>query len=210
MRYEAYTDDAITQAMGIGPFVPSGISKVIRLLLKPSFQPELCVTIEPNSVYVVGLRSMLWSEPVPRRLDDISESAAIPPDHFVKLADAIPAICENRDRGKFAVLDGMSISILLLDRDRQWQFRDHPYERAEENFVSQLLSLAHAKITTPFLRNRIASCAEFVGTKLPLEDEPPLPELTRLLIVGDSEQRNDYLDQLRRKLSQSRSKKLDS
>ncbi|MFO0757002.1 MAG: hypothetical protein U0359_10940 [Byssovorax sp.] len=65
--------------MGLGRFVPTATENVLRLLCRPSFHPEVCVTLTPNEIVAVALQSSLWREPVPARMPEVSERAPLEP-----------------------------------------------------------------------------------------------------------------------------------
>ena len=70
MHLEHYTADAICQAMGLPGFVEESWTQcdgpTLRLLLKPSFHPELCLTLfrekESTRLSVVALAERFWTQ----------------------------------------------------------------------------------------------------------------------------------------------------
>ena len=78
MQLEQYTADAICRSMGLDAFAPSGPS-CVRVVLRPSFHPEVCVTVAETAgsararMSVVALTEMLWRQHAPRRLPELRE-----------------------------------------------------------------------------------------------------------------------------------------
>ncbi|KYF50419.1 hypothetical protein BE04_26595 [Sorangium cellulosum] len=73
MLTERYTADAICNAMGLPAFIDPGLSlPALRLLLMPSFDPEVCITLTgaagDERLSVVALTESLWQQAAPRRL----------------------------------------------------------------------------------------------------------------------------------------------
>ena len=200
MRLDAYTDDAICNAMGLGQFEHVGGERAIRLLLKPSFHPEACVTVEPARLHVVALRSMLWREPVPCRLLEYAETASLVADQFDRLIGAFDlALAEDANRGELVCLDGMPISALRIDGDRRWKFGGHPTGSGQSQFVVNLLRLAHASVSSVHLRNRIAEYGRYLSQAFKIEPEPELPNTAGVLVLGAPDDRADYFKELQRK-----------
>lgn len=63
MQHEQYTDDAIGQAMNLPGFIPTDSGPIMRLLFKPSFHPEMCVTIASSQIQIIALQTQLWGQP---------------------------------------------------------------------------------------------------------------------------------------------------
>ena len=200
MHPDAYTDDAICNAMGLDRFEPVGVDNAIRLLLRPSFHPETCITLEPTRLHVVALRSMLWHEPVPCRLPEYAEVASLSDEQFERAAEVFDrALAENVQKGKCIYIDGMPISALRIEGGRRWTFDGHPVGKEQARFVADLLCLAHVSVSSMHLRNRIEHCGRYVGCTLGTElDEPGPPKLTRVMVLGTPDERGDYFNQLRR------------
>lgn len=200
MNRGAYTDDVICNAMGLGPFEPVGVERAIRLVLKPSFHPEACITVEPTRLHVVALRSMLWHEPVPCRLPEYAETTTLTGDQFDGIAEAFGrAFAESAKEGQRICLDGMPVSALRIDGGRRLAFGGQPIGAEHAEFVASLLRLAHASVTSVHLRNRIAECGRYVDRTFTTEPEPAMPEVTRVMVLGTPDDRTQCSDLLRQK-----------
>jgi hypothetical protein len=200
MQLDAYTDDVICNAMGLGQFEPPGVSRAIRLLLKPSFHPEVCVTLEPTVFHVVALRSMLWREQIPTRLPEFAQAVAALSAQFETSIESFHrAATEYAAESKRICLDGMSFSALLRTDNERTTFCGHPSGVEQKAFVAEFLQRAHAMASSVHLRNRIAQCGLYVDSAFTIEPEPESPDTTHMMILGATEDRADYFNSLRRK-----------
>jgi hypothetical protein len=197
MHLDAYTDDVICNAMGLGQFEPVGVERAIRLLVKPSFHPEACVTVEPTRLHVVALRSMLWHEPVPCRLPEYAEAMSVTCDQFQRVVEAFDrALAEHAKAGKCITIDGMPISALRIAGNQRSAFEGQPVGSEQAKFVGEVLRLAHASASSVHLRNRIAECGRYVDRTFTIEPEPELPNVTRVMVLGAPDERAEYFDKL--------------
>src|SRR5687768_16978630 len=109
MTPEQYTDDAVCFAMGLGRFVPPVDGEVLRLVCRPSFHPEVCITLTPDEVVAVALQAGLWHDPIPARMPEVSERAPVSTREFEAARDAFAsALAEAGRPPKWVVIaDGM-------------------------------------------------------------------------------------------------------
>ncbi|HEY4329847.1 MAG TPA: hypothetical protein VGN88_08925 [Phycisphaerae bacterium] len=197
MRLEDYTDLTICNAMGLSQFDPIGIPDIIRVLLKPSFHPEACITLEPTRLYVVALRSQLWSEPVPRLLPQLSEEVVVSAEEFNITVEAFKGAVAENAGGSSLCVDGMPYSAVYKKQQQMVRTRGNSFGPGEVAFLGGFLRLAHARVSSIHLRNRIAECGRYVDRTFVMESEPELRNTTRILVLGAPEDRADYLDMLR-------------
>jgi hypothetical protein len=177
MRFDDYTDDMICTAMGFGPFVPVGKPSVIRVLLKPSFHPEVCITLEPTLLSVIALRSTLWREPVPRVMDGLSEATPLSTSQFDSITRAFHAAsAANRNKLNYAMVDGMAASAVLKQEDQVTTFSDNPFRSPQAEFVAEILRLAYGLLSSIHLKNAVARCGGYIDLTLAAEPEPEQPQ----------------------------------
>ena len=200
MTPEQYTDDAVCFAMGLGQFVPLDDRDVVRLVCRPSFHPEVCVTLTPEEIVGVALQSMLWDEAIPARMPELSERARLSPGEFETICDAFASALDEANRPPKAVVicDGMAASAARVRGGQTERFSGHAVNEAESRFVTCVMSLALSKTCSIPLRNRISWCGRY-ATRLedeafPIVPEPALdqPEVSRLLVLGKPEDRADF------------------
>lgn len=200
MNLEQYTDDAVCFAMGLLQFVPTTPGDVLRLVCRPSFHPEICVTFTPTDVVAVALRSSLWHEPVPARMPELSEHAIVTADIFEALRALFDeALAESRLPSKSVVIcDGMMTSAVRIVGGHTDRYSGHSVNEAERRLVKCFLSIARSKIRSVQLRNRLSWCGWYVSSRddpaFPIEPENSLapPEVARLLVMGTAEDRADF------------------
>jgi hypothetical protein len=200
LNLDQYTDDAVCFAMGLVQLVPTTGGDVLRLVCRPSFHPEVCVTITPTEIVAVALRSSLWQEPAPARMPEVSERAAVTADEFQALCAVFEdAVAESRRPPKWVVLcDGMMASALRVRAGRTESYSGHAVNDEERRFVRCLLSFALSKVRSPPLRNRLSWCGWYTSTRddpaFPTEPEPSVevPRVTRLVVLGTPQDRADF------------------
>jgi len=202
MTIEQYTDDAVCFAMGLPQLLPAELGDVIRLVCRPSFHPEVCVTLKPDEIVTVGLKTMLWNESLVARMPEHSERAYLLPGEFDPVYEAFAAALDESKRPpKWVVIcDGMRVSAVRFRVRESERFSGSAVNDAERKFVTSVLSLALSKAVSIELRNRIAWCGRYVvrgddaAVAFPVVPEPAVDQLlvTRLLVLGTPEERAEF------------------
>lgn len=198
-----YTPDVICRAMGLPAFVERDLSPVaIRLLLMPSFDPEVCVTFTclagDARLSVVALAEMLWRQSAPRALPAWREQVAVPAPLLAQaVVNFVGALTEDRlPKGRMVCLDGMPIAASLLSSAGLEQFACSPYRPAVSAFVSSLIRVAWESCIGAGVRNALAACSRYVGLDFPREPVPLAPELFRVAVLGTPEGRAEFFGSL--------------
>lgn len=206
MQSAHYTADAICRSMGLDAFEPLGPS-CVRVLLKPSFHPEVCVTVAgvpdggPGELSVVALTGMLWRQPVLRRLPELREAVSVPADVLAEAEAGFAAAFADRDRdGRRVCVDGLAVECCRVDGGRVERFAEPVFhDTAVSEFVGRLLWRAWVACRVPGVRNALAECARYLGAEYPPQSDPERPPARRLLVLGTPEARAEYLAALRRR-----------
>lgn len=203
MRTEAYTPDAICQCMGIPSFAEDpacvNANEALRLLLKPSFHPEVCLTFADGQVSAVCARWMIWRqfEPAPMLTDrDVGQVSS---DVFARLlAGFSPVATPGAVPG--IVIDGMPADILHIQRGAvQARHGGNAGQRGDFSaFVSMAITEAWRAVENIHCRNALAEAAEYVGTKLARIPEPPRKPTIETVVLGPEEDRAQLLEALRK------------
>jgi hypothetical protein len=198
-----YTADAICRSMGLEAFVPEGLP-CVRILLKPSFHPEVCVTVteaaDPTRarLSVIALTEMLWRQPVPSRLTELREELGVPAEVLAEAAAGFAAAFADRSRDERRVcLDGMGVDCCRLALERVEQFAEHVYRPAVSGFVGRLVWRAWGACQVPGVRNALAECARYLGAEYPRQPDAKRPPARRILVLGTPEAWADYFAALR-------------
>lgn len=200
MRLEDDTEYAICAAMGVGTFAAVDAILTIRLLLMPSFDPEVCVTVTPSRIEVVALGSMFKREPATGGLPKLTESAAISNEQYdAAVAFFSHAVAEHAVKAKMMTLDGMLVSAFYKSDEGRASFAGHPDGPLEAAFVVYMLEIAHSSMSGAPLKNSIARCGRYLDRLFAVETEPELQQMTNILIVGTPEERAAYFEQLPKK-----------
>lgn len=209
MRPEDYTADAICRAMSLPCFVENpwtqSDSPTLRVVLTPSFHPELCITfsrsVDSTSLSVVALAVQYWSQHaelyLPSHCDEAHPSLNAF-DETVALFRAAHAAFDP-DR-RYVCIDGMGLETCLVSRAGTQRLSTHVSEQTDTGrLVVRLIDLAWNGCRHPQVRNVLAQAARYLGVEYPLQDVPPAPRVTRLAVLGTAEERHDYLEMLRRR-----------
>ncbi len=162
MNPQHYTSDAICQAMQLGAFVdPSwagASSSVLRVVLTPSFHPEVCLTMveRPDSVLlsVVALNEQLWSHPAEVFRATSREEAKLSGDVFSELARRFEtAVNSAGPVRRYVCIDGMGSETCLMVAGSGKQLRAHVSSPDLNQFVSRWLEVAWRKPQVTWVSN---------------------------------------------------------
>ncbi len=199
MQLEQYTADAICHSMCIGPLVdPSWQSDLIaiRLLLKPSFHPEACITISKSgggaSLSVAVLADMLWQQAYPCRLPAYHEETEFTANDFTRLAYHHHEVVTNPDAQHTACLDGIGMDCAWTTGSGHKQISSHVVASVLCKFVAEMIDQAWRTCTNSGVRNGLAECARYIGVEYPLDPVLPKPKLFRIGVFGTAENVDDY------------------
>lgn len=205
MLTEQYTADAICNAMGLPAFIERGLPlPALRLLLMPSFEPEVCITLTGAAgdarMSVIALTESFWRQPAPCRLSAWRELTEVSASAIAdSLADFAAALAATREEaGRMVCIDGMPVEGCHMIETGVERIACHPYRPAVSGFVSKLIRLAWESCSGAGVRNGLAACARYVGTNFPLAELEPAVERSRVLILGNADDRADLLEQLAR------------
>lgn len=203
MQTEAYTTDAICQCMGMPSFdgdpACTGAGEAIRLLLKPSFHPELCITFADGLVSVVCARAMIWRKFEPSPMVTDRAQGVVPASVFATLTSSmVPVAHPGAVPG--IVIDGMPVELLhFLRGSVTLKVGGNAGKRGDfSGFVALAITAAWECVSSPYCRNALAAAAEYVGKKLPHEAEPPRKPTIETLVLGPQEDREQLLEALRK------------
>ncbi|MGF1578169.1 MAG: hypothetical protein ACFCD0_02270 [Gemmataceae bacterium] len=209
MRLEQYTPDTICKAFGLPGFTndlhTNEASEAVRVLLKPSFDPEVCITIRRThddwEVEVRAFREQLWHKPFPHELLFDYEILVAPLDPFDSLHSRILATAQTiteHPQGGLICCDGMSLSCAMLNKSVVSTFNAHAIALAEINdFLPQLISLVYGALQNVACRNALAAVGEYVFLELQsVQIERRTPTLG-IVIFGEPEERSSLLGNIR-------------
>lgn len=208
MRFEQYTADAIGRAMGIASVatLPPPTVRSFRVLLKPSYTPEVCLTaIESDSeaiIEVVSLYEMLWHRPFPCVLRSETESLAIEREFFQQLNDlfhdAWNAI--HLDARPVVVCDGMGIDMFRRCECNTEKISTYVSGRPLATFLETILPRLHSGFRNRLLRNNLAHCGKYARLELGLETPLHFESPKRYLgVFGVEEDRTEIIRALSNK-----------
>jgi hypothetical protein len=200
MQQEQYTSDAICRAMGLDGFVDrewiSSKASSVRLLLKPSFSPEVCITIARTlssvRLSVIALSEMLWLQPTPCRLMEYRDVVDVSSEQFEEITrDFSSAHNKSRNRRDVIWIDGMAMDCCWASPEEVRRFGEHALS-GREDFTSRFVTLAWKSCSVPALKNALARCGPYLGLSLPLEPEPKPARMLRIIVLGVPEEKSEF------------------
>jgi hypothetical protein len=217
MRLEDYTPGAICRAMGLPGFREDaalrGSDPSLRLLLRPSFDPEVCVTLLTDAtedhVEVRTFPELFWHQPSPAyRPAVFTERVAVGRGVVADLAHGWPEAAGLLDApggDRWVVIDGMPVSAWGRSGGVEREL-DLNVGAAKEfrHFVTGVIRQLHPVLPAGRCRNGLARAGRYVDLRLPLDTLPDVDTGTRLLVLGDDEGRQEVADILQRERRQPR------
>jgi hypothetical protein len=207
MRLEDYTADAICQAMSLPGFIEQPWAQreypIMRILLTPSFHPELCITLSRNSeavlLSVVALTTQYWSHSSEMCLPHEHEEFTLPQTAFDEALTLFTTAHGTVDPQRcYICLDGMGSESCLVSRAGTSRVRAEVSMLPQyKQFVAWVIDLAWNACRLPQIRNSLAQSASYLGVNYPVQEVPPQPPLMRLAVLGTPQERSDFLEMLR-------------
>ena len=194
MDFHRYTPDAICEALGLPSFQESGEGRRLpwlRLLLLPSFHPELCITFVPGDAETVAevrsFNGQLWSAVTtpPSQCERVSIEA----DGILQFTETFEhAVLEASKENKRVCLDGMRVHAMLETSEGIREIEGNVGVRpALGELVRTVAQQIHPRLPRGFCRNALAQAAGYADLQLSLDLTPNPPSATRIMVLGDPE-----------------------
>jgi hypothetical protein len=175
-------------------------AEAIRLLLKPSFHPEICLTFADGKVLVVSARVMIWRQFEPSPVLTDRAEGTVPAAEFAKLfSSLVPVTRPGAVPG--IVIDGMPSELLHFQSGAvALKVGGNASGKGDfSGFVALAIATAWEYVSNPYCRNSLAEAAEYVGASLPREPEPARKPTIGTMVLGPGEDRAQLLEALRRR-----------
>ena len=173
--------------------------KAVRLLLKPSFHPEVCLTFADGNVSVVCARTMIWRQfkPLPVLTDRAEGTIAL--SRFADLLSLVGPIARP-GAVPGIMIDGMPLDLLhFQDGSVALKAGGNASRKGDfSTFVAQAIATAWECISNPYCRNSLADAAEYVGKSFPREVAPPRKPTIETMVLGPQDDREQLLEALRK------------
>jgi hypothetical protein len=206
MNTADYTTDSICRSLGLPGFEAGPLLRdadaALRLLLQPSFHPEVCVTfsIVPGreTIDVCAARRMIWHLPHPTLVSTDSQQCEV---RLGELSALLLQFASSTTgfAGPGIMIDGMPVDAVQFQAGS-------PVHRVKHNvaasspfgtFVARALDLAWNSISNAHCKNAIASAAEYANLDLPRTEEPERKPVVKTMVLGSPEDRHQLLEALR-------------
>jgi hypothetical protein len=195
-----YTSENICRALGLGGFANdwqlAQSDECIRVLLKPSFHREICISVlskeEKVSVVVIAALSQIWLQdwPIPQLTKVEQEAGILSEVQFARFSSLLNSAAEPKQQARFVVLDGMPAhTVLRADRKGKLNIdKNVGVDASYESFIAEVITQAHGAIGSPSIRNALADAGSYAGLRIPSEVIPPAKDAVRTLVLGEPEQ----------------------
>ena len=214
MKTEDYTADAICGSLGIGvfdePFTRGRPGQQFRMLLCPSFAPELSITLtevtatsgssrgrsaaEITTVLsVAASRTQIWTMAKPGLVTvdhAISENASLTlKDLELKFRGALAAPSQS-----VVMLDGMPVYAVLRRYGNSILVRETPAKDSPfGKFVAEIVNVAFSASDNIGCQNALAHAGRYVGLDLPVEAVAEPKHSTQVSVIGVPDDQNELL-----------------
>lgn len=205
-----YTSENICRALGLGGFANdwqlAEADQCIRVLLKPSFDREVCISVLCQagtvSVSVVAAVSQIWLQdwPIPQLTQVDQEVGMLSEQHYTRFVSLLNLAAESTQASQVVVLDGMQAhSVLRAGHEGQLNLDQNVGGNASyEAFVAEAIGQAHSVLGRPSIRNALAAAGRYVGLRISLEVVSPAKDVVHTLVLGNKEETAQLLAALRR------------
>lgn len=205
-----YTSENICRALGLGGFANdwqlAESDECIRVLLKPSFHREVCISVLSKeakvSVVVIAALSQIWLQdsPIPQLTKVEQDDGIFSGLQFSQLASLLKSAAEPKQQAGFFVIDGMPAhTVLRADREGKLCIdKNVGSEASYKSFIAEVITQAHSAIGSLSIRNALADAGNYVGLRIPSEVLPPAKDTVRTLVFGEAEQTAQLLEALRK------------
>lgn len=175
VNLDQYTADAVCRAMGIPRFADTrdlgNGDAAMRIVLRPSFTPEVCLTFTDCTATVSTLYEMLWHQPVPCTLPSVKQSFPVIAERQASFAQLLRhAVHEIRNDDRMVIIcDGMSFDVVWYNDGSIDQVSTHVIGQHVEHFISAIIQFAFTAANDDLIRNNLANCGRYVDLDLPVE-----------------------------------------
>lgn len=207
MRFVEYTPDSICKAMGLRAFQfqpeDQSVGPWMRLLLMPSFHPEICLSIHLDGVGGIAevrtFDSLFWHMPTPAHHPALFvETVSLDLATVVNFEEAFQkaALATQADDNQFITLDGMPAIAICRDAGgKTIEMKKSLGEvSAFDSWVRIVVQNAHGLLLPGRCRNAIAAAGDYADLKLSSDLLPASVPVTRLMVLGDDAGRKQMTD----------------
>jgi hypothetical protein len=206
MNLSDYNGSTICRVLGLPElcdpaWAKDGIS-AMRVILKPSFHPEVVITLEKNEtcvrISVIVAREMIWQQITPqptRTFREEFESDKSTFLHHMRMFDTAVL-----DRMGLAI-DGMAIEGLVFEDGKKRLLNAHiALNKPAREFARHIINCYWEGCKVPEIKNALAETARYVDLKIPRVPCPnePSKQSVNLMILGTSDERDDFLKSVKK------------
>jgi hypothetical protein len=204
MRPDQYTAENVAAAMGVS-FDPGPIDSgwLTRIVLKPSFHPELCITVVRTDDSARAVVHVLFEQlslyPTPYRFGPCSKDSST--INVTIAQDLFERVVERAERpGRSVVIDGMPYDAIVRTPAQVVRCDGNAsVEPLVRDALKELIPVLHRNMKTVCVRNALARAAAYVGCQLEVVPSLPQAPSIHMVVLGAPEDRLALLAALARK-----------
>lgn len=210
VRLEDYTPDTICRALGLPGFWEDrrdgDRGLWIRLLLMPSFDPEVCVTMFTNDTGATAdvrtFSKQFWRQPSPLHCPPLYKAIIDPGQSAVEAA--VRSVNQNladmrRESRKGAVLDGMPVEMCWKGPAGAGDFQANVWSlHTSRHVLATIFQDLHGRLRPGYCRNAIAAAARYVELELQTDPVAEPAAGRTVLVLGNESARREVIERLGR------------
>lgn len=207
MRLAEYTPDSICNAMGFRAFQfqpeDQSVGPWMRLLLMPSFHPEVCILIHLDGVCGIAevrtFDALFWHNPTPAHHPALFvETVSLDLATVVNFEEAFQnaVLATQADDLRYVTLDGMpGIAICRAADGKTIEMNENLGGVSPFNsWVRTVAQIIHKSLLPGRCRNASAAAGVYVDLKLSSDSLPALVPVTHVMVLGDEVDRRQVKD----------------
>jgi len=209
MRSDDYTAHHICQSMGLAGFavdpVLQSADEALRLLLKPSFDPEICITITSDGLHVearvVAARWMIWRQFEMAPMMTYRDQCELPMACFQEWVKSSIGPGKSADAAGIGI-DGMQVESILMKNGELVAQTGHDIEKPyfSRKLTGQIIQTVWAALRDVNCKNALALAARYEQVSLPSLPAPAPKMPMQTAIIGTEEDRIELLKAMKRQL----------
>ncbi len=207
MRSDDYTAHHICQSMGLAGFavdpVLQSADEALRLLLKPSFDPEICITITSDGqrveAKVVAARWIIGGQMIP--MMTYRDQCELPMACFQEWVKSAIDSGKSADTAGIGI-DGMQVESILMKNGELVVQTGHDIEKPyfSRKLTGQIIQTVWAALQDVNCKNALALAARYEQVSLPSLPAPAPKMPMQTAIIGTEEDRIELLKAMKRQL----------
>ena len=208
MHTKEYHLENICRCLGLPGFdsdpALAAADRAVRLLLLPSFDPEVCITISETAgnitVAIIAARSMIWHKLELGYVLTHQNQFGMD-DHLARpLLDDLRTATENHKEGQFFVIDGMPTHGVFFEKGQKARSFESNLGMPDElsHCTGRMVTMLRDQANVVPCKNALARLGKYLGLDLPeIKPDTDGKATVSTLVLGPAEERAELMQALR-------------